>query len=1051
MGGLFFTASLLVLVTAWWAGWLSTGAGRKPGRSVPLVLVVLTALVPPAMVTLVLMEAHSRFGDIRISLEGLRFEIGETGGRIFSIGGDDTSDAFKIDDLPPGFLAFEHEGNGVAVRLNQGMPAATGRSTRYGAVSVDGKCCYNTIRPHAPFRIRFDDGLEMKVDPKTETLMVGNDAFGPLPKRTLQNLGLPVLRQLPPEIESYPFRNYDSFHGAEPPSPIDPITWGKRQYASLMFWEEGEFNSSNPFGWLLRNNLAILLADPQMKVVTQTLSGELEETPGTDIAKLRFGVPASVRLGLHRIDIHPPAEDGKKKPSRIQERRSFRAKLVEGEHDETSGHKSLYLAVTLDTPYVITVRRNALNQLVSQGIGVAADRNLPAFVFAAEESHQKAVMGKPGQTNQTSSRKQAPMKQALLTFPMLGPEFGAEIFGRLEIDSPNSKYVVTSHDGVRSYNVGEAFVLGGKKAAIIRITEVQFPSGIIWVVWAASLAALLTGLSVRKDFHPWVAVGAVEAFLAIRILVGVQAGVLDHTEPATAWHALTAFAMVPWAVQACFMAFGSTPARRTVNVSRTLWTKLFNFRSLQFVGGPLTAAAFCALVVAYTKQPAWWFAFSVSAPVFIYLMSESLIRRLLNIGFVTGGGMAIASALATLVSLKAGHQYWPLFSLFPAAMYVALTAVISVVEWFFARTRIRKRLSWPTFGLLLLLVPGLRALLVLFGVKERFFLALSVLYTPATILIFAWVFEAYRKRRPTWPHHAWSAPLLFCLAAALTLVAAPFVAHDIGVVFVFTIPIIALFAAVAIMTGAPPDPQTSRRIGWLSERLRITLAVLPFVLAATVLTIPGITTSTLSFLNPEGFFADDLDYSSAMRAPELARHLIESQVKVSQNMLRIWNYTAPERLTQFGTAKADDFVTVMETMRRYVSTGWLGKGLIGDGLELSPILKSTHTNDNVSAVHLLAPFGTFGAISVILLLGSWTVFAFRGGLAAGLSGRAIMGVLSVWTLFGASTYMILVNLEIVPFTGKNVYFLSVASHSDLIEATILAVLGGWAFMRRRFQ
>ena len=48
--------------------------------------------------------------------------------------------------------------------------------------------------------------------------------------------------------------------------------------------------------------------------------------------------------------------------------------------------------------------------------------------------------------------------------------------------------------------------------------------------------------------------------------------------------------------------------------------------------------------------------------------------------------------------------------------------------------------------------------------------------------------------------------------------------------------------------------------------------------------------------------------------------------------------------------------------------------------------------------------------------------------------------MALWVVFGVDAYIVLANLQLVPFTGRNVYLLAAASDSDLLEGTILIVL-----------
>ncbi len=54
----------------------------------------------------------------------------------------------------------------------------------------------------------------------------------------------------------------------------------------------------------------------------------------------------------------------------------------------------------------------------------------------------------------------------------------------------------------------------------------------------------------------------------------------------------------------------------------------------------------------------------------------------------------------------------------------------------------------------------------------------------------------------------------------------------------------------------------------------------------------------------------------------------------------------------------------------------------------------------------------------------------------------------VWTIAVAGLYMVSANVELLLFTGKNVYFLAAASRSDLVEGTLLVLLALWALAAR---
>ena len=113
------------------------------------------------------------------------------------------------------------------------------------------------------------------------------------------------------------------------------------------------------------------------------------------------------------------------------------------------------------------------------------------------------------------------------------------------------------------------------------------------------------------------------------------------------------------------------------------------------------------------------------------------------------------------------------------------------------------------------------------------------------------------------------------------------------------------------------------------------------------------------------------------------------------------------------------------------------------------MLAPYHLNDNVTAIHLIAPFGRLGAAAFLALLAAAALFYTRAALAEPLSPLQFAGIAALWTIFGAALYMILANLEVLPFTGKNVYFLAAASGSDLLEGAILIALAMLAATRVR--
>jgi hypothetical protein len=127
-----------------------------------------------------------------------------------------------------------------------------------------------------------------------------------------------------------------------------------------------------------------------------------------------------------------------------------------------------------------------------------------------------------------------------------------------------------------------------------------------------------------------------------------------------------------------------------------------------------------------------------------------------------------------------------------------------------------------------------------------------------------------------------------------------------------------------------------------------------------------------------------------------------------------------------------------------------GRGVWGAGYLNVPLatFRDTHLNDNLSAIHILAPFGLAGALGILALLAALALLPlavyFTGrddeSPETAIDARAAIGILALWTFSIAGLYMFAANVGVVLFTGKNVYLLAAASKSDAIEGGMLLLL-----------
>ncbi|MEI9849715.1 MAG: hypothetical protein WDN24_01345 [Sphingomonas sp.] len=164
------------------------------------------------------------------------------------------------------------------------------------------------------------------------------------------------------------------------------------------------------------------------------------------------------------------------------------------------------------------------------------------------------------------------------------------------------------------------------------------------------------------------------------------------------------------------------------------------------------------------------------------------------------------------------------------------------------------------------------------------------------------------------------------------------------------------------------------------------------------------------------------------------------------NDLRLIALVNPAHLNQNGSRSAVELRLMLAHLRERTSSFW-GHGYLAPARVDD--LPEVHLTDNVSAVHVMTPFGRVGAFALLAVL-----LAAAGALSSELLTRKrswpeMTALLAIWTMFGTALYMTLANLQLVPFTGRNIYFLAATSGSDLLEGLLLLVLVQWGLSARR--
>ena len=331
---------------------------------------------------------------------------------------------------------------------------------------------------------------------------------------------------------------------------------------------------------------------------------------------------------------------------------------------------------------------------------------------------------------------------------------------------------------------------------------------------------------------------------------------------------------------------------------------------------------------------------------------------------------------------------------------------------------------WRSGVLLLVAVLVVRLAVGAIGWKERIdlgvtVLAISVIYTPLILLGFGRLLAA-SETRPG----GWGRPIVFWTLLVLATFVIPFTVRDSGYALMF-LPIAGVAAGLAWRRGVA-------RLPWAGPAAAAMAALL-------VLPILGAVGAA---------HADRLSQTAQMSrglSDEQALATLDRQAKASQNLLRLYLIAAPEALGADVSTEAESLKIWSAQLSDYTGT------LFGRGY-LSPAnltaLKPVQATDNLTAVHLMSPFGRLATGLFLALLAAAPIAVWALTQPAPLDARRAAGLLALWCVFGAAAYMTLANLQLVPFTGRNAYLLAPTSGGDLLEGAILFALAVWGLAER---
>jgi hypothetical protein len=331
---------------------------------------------------------------------------------------------------------------------------------------------------------------------------------------------------------------------------------------------------------------------------------------------------------------------------------------------------------------------------------------------------------------------------------------------------------------------------------------------------------------------------------------------------------------------------------------------------------------------------------------------------------------------------------------------------------------------WRSGVLLLVIVIAVRLAVGAVGWKERIdlgvtVLAISVVYTPLILIGFGRLLAASEDRPAGWGH-----PIVFWTLLAMATFIVPFTVRDSGYALMF-LPIAGVAAGLA----------------WRRRVARLPWAAPAAAAMAALLVLP--------ILGAVGDAqADRLGQTAQMPrglSDEQVLATLDRQAKASQNLLRLYLIAAPEALGADASTEAEALKIWSAELSDYTGS------LFGRGY-LSPAnlraLRPVQATDNLTAVHLMSPFGRLATGLFLALLAGAPIALWSLTRSAPLDGRRATGLLAIWCLFGAAAYMTLANLQLVPFTGRNAYLLAPTSGGDLLEGAALFALAVWGLAER---
>ncbi len=584
-----------------------------------------------------------------------------------------------------------------------------------------------------------------------------------------------------------------------------------------------------------------------------------------------------------------------------------------------------------------------------------------------------------------------------LSFDVLGGATADATTGEVRIDPRRAPSIETASEGGRSsLSFGQKFALGPQPGAPDGSRQAWFHVDRLQVSWLMPAAALAWGVALmavmRRSWASqrvaWLLMANLQLLLAIRWLTGWEGVFLD---PSLDWRQTMTSAGLAYVVLPAIFAL--THLRR---------------------GQARLDAIMLAFMVACTTGA---FALALGPPSRFDV--ALIVAFLVGCGLIlVGDGDGAGGRLKSWVGAAWGA---------PARLARSVPRS-DIIGRFAGRI--------PAWGWVLGLGVLARLAVGVGGVKERFTfpetLAVSAIYLPCVLVGFALLFESAGKSADGprfWPHG-----VMFSVALLLAMVVAPWVMSDTGfAILALPISIWGLGLGAAAAAGERPQPWPPSRWPW-----RRWAVASPWIAPGALLCLLLVAALLLAPFASPVLSQHDLDKAQSGDKPAI--DLIERVAKTDQIALRIFTIVNPSVLENAGTTEAEQLRVWSAYLNDYTAPLW-GRGYLRPS-RLGP-LADVHLSDNVGAVHVMSPFGRVGAASFLLALAALALSCQRlvpSAAPGRRDWRTTAGLLALWTLFGDAAYMVLANLQLVPFTGRNIYLLAAHSNSDLVEGASLFLM-----------